>query len=367
MLKLFKICKLITLLLAVSLSSLVFAAEPNFSRIVFFGDSLTDNGNFYKQKSFGFIPDSPPYYKGRFSNGKTWAEGVEDYYHQFHINSINNAYGNQTVRPIKPFDNIKPNTLTDTIGNFLQPLPTPDISNTLYILWIGGNDYMDGASHPVDQYTTYVINEIKLNLEKIMTHGGKNLIVLNLPDLSKVPKGANSALAGNLSELTLMHNLKLQALVSALKITHPTVNLHLFDMQHEFAELETNPDKYNQKYHTRLSNVSESCFKGNYFLNRSIEDEQDMLTREITKHIQSQNITRNITSDPFEAEQLAKDIQNSPTLSATYSVGKASARGVKPCNDPDTYLFWDEVHPTAAVHTIFALMMIDYINSNFTH
>lgn len=367
MTRLFKICKLITPLFTICLSSLAFAAEPNFNRIVFFGDSLTDNGNFYKKKSLGFIPNSPPYYNGRFSNGKTWAEGVEDYYHKFNINSVNNAYGNQTVRAIKPFDNIKPNTLTDTISTYLKVSYTADLSSSLDILWVGGNDYMDGTAHPVDLYTTAVINEIKINLENIMNHGGKNLIILNLPDLSKVPKGANSALAGNLKELTLMHNQKLQTLVNALKITHPTVKLHLFDMYHEFAEIEMNPDKYNQKYHTRLSNMSESCFKGSYFLNRSLEDEQDVLTRKITQHLQSQSIRREITAESLDAEQLATDIQNSPALSATNSVSKAYARGVKQCSDPDTYFFWDEVHPTATVHTIFAMMMIDYINLNFIH
>lgn len=348
------------------LPNLVFAAEHNFNRIVFFGDSLTDNGNFYKKKSFGFVPDSPPYYNGRFSNGKTWAEGVEDYYRKFNISSVNNAYGNQTVRPIKPFDNIKPNTLTDTISNYIQATGTSDLSNSLDIIWIGGNDYMDGGTHPADQYTTAVVNDIKKNLENIMKHGGKNLIVLNLPDLSKVPKGATSALAGSLRELTLMHNQKLQILINALKITHPTVKLYLFDMYNEFADIEMNPDKYNEKYHTRLANMSESCFKGNYFLNRNVEDEKDVLTRKITEHLQSLAIRRDITTESFDAEQLADEIQNSPALAATYSVSKAYARGVKQCSDPDTYFFWDEVHPTAAVHTIFAMMMIDYINLNFT-
>ena len=50
-----------------------------FAQIIIFGDSLSDNGNIYRL-DFGFIPKSPPYFKGRFSNGEVWADHVERFF-----------------------------------------------------------------------------------------------------------------------------------------------------------------------------------------------------------------------------------------------------------------------------------------------
>ncbi len=47
--------------------------RPPFSRIVMFGDSLSDTGKMYG-KMRGYLPSSPPYYQGRFSNGPVWLE-----------------------------------------------------------------------------------------------------------------------------------------------------------------------------------------------------------------------------------------------------------------------------------------------------
>jgi GDSL-like Lipase/Acylhydrolase len=46
--------------------------KPQASNLVFFGDSLTDNGNLFKLTQ-GTLPDTP-WWKGRFSNGPTYAE-----------------------------------------------------------------------------------------------------------------------------------------------------------------------------------------------------------------------------------------------------------------------------------------------------
>src|SRR5688500_5638293 len=55
----------ILLVLAISLG-----AAP-FTRIVAFGDSLTDNGNLYASEAY---PPSPPYFEGRGTNGPVAVE-----------------------------------------------------------------------------------------------------------------------------------------------------------------------------------------------------------------------------------------------------------------------------------------------------
>jgi outer membrane lipase/esterase len=49
------------------------ASAQTYNRLVVFGDSLSDNGNLYAA-SFNTQPTSPPYFQGRFSNGPVFTE-----------------------------------------------------------------------------------------------------------------------------------------------------------------------------------------------------------------------------------------------------------------------------------------------------
>lgn len=49
------------------------ASAQTYNRLVVFGDSLSDNGNLYAA-SFNTQPASPPYFQGRFSNGPVFTE-----------------------------------------------------------------------------------------------------------------------------------------------------------------------------------------------------------------------------------------------------------------------------------------------------
>src|SRR5689334_21238030 len=71
--------------------------EEKINKLIFFGDSLTDDGNLYALL-LHVIPKSPPYFEGRFSNGPTWAEGVGKYYHDKYSSSYKDyAYGGATA------------------------------------------------------------------------------------------------------------------------------------------------------------------------------------------------------------------------------------------------------------------------------
>lgn len=63
---------------AVALTGLALPTQAlGYSELVVFGDSLSDVGNFFAT-SGGTFPVSPPYAGGRFSNGPVWVEGVAD-------------------------------------------------------------------------------------------------------------------------------------------------------------------------------------------------------------------------------------------------------------------------------------------------
>ena len=63
--------------LALALAAPAGAATVDYTSFHVLGDSLSDVGNVYRL-SFGRIPESPPYWRGRFSNGPVWADRVAD-------------------------------------------------------------------------------------------------------------------------------------------------------------------------------------------------------------------------------------------------------------------------------------------------
>ena len=68
---------LITLIFCVSFSLTIHAAEkkPDIKKIVVFGDSLSDNGNYLKASKFSAKPmPLEPYFQGHATNGNVWVE-----------------------------------------------------------------------------------------------------------------------------------------------------------------------------------------------------------------------------------------------------------------------------------------------------
>jgi phospholipase/lecithinase/hemolysin len=168
--------KLASLVLSLACCTNIFADVPK--QVVFFGDSLTDNGNLYKMLK---LPKSPPYFQGRFSNGYTWSDDFANYVsHKYNIPSSNYAVGGATALPQL---SIIPNLAAEII---LSGVLAQDNSNTLFFILMGANDYLDGQPN-VDAVTTQVVNTIKNDIELLITAKAKNFVILNLPDLAVTP------------------------------------------------------------------------------------------------------------------------------------------------------------------------------------
>lgn len=342
------------------------AKDLSYNEIVFFGDSLTDNGNLYK-KLLGIAP-KPPYYEGRFTNGPTWAENVAAYFeHEHNIKSQNNAVGGSTTTLHSPFKGYFPFTLSETVNSYLITSPFKDKSHTLYIIWIGSNDYLY-CNGDVEKTTADVIANIKLNIEKLVNRGAKNFLVMNLADIARTPQGLTGGITQNVADLTNIHNTKLAALVTEFQNKHKDINFKLFDTFVLSSDLFQYPEKYNELLKTKFSILSEACWRGSYLRGNNLNQIED-LTNSIEQKIRSQELTSNSPAYPSEqrkqAEQMARFITNSPDLSTAYDVSENYEYGSKACKNPDNYIFWDKVHPTAAVHSIFSTVIIDFINQNF--
>lgn len=355
--------KLSLMLIVFCLSFQSLAADLSYNEIVFFGDSLTDNGNFYKTL-FYLAPKSPPYYQGRFTNGPTWAERVADYFQSnYNVKSENNAIAGATTLLRNPFQGYFPFTLSSSVNGYIIRNAFKDKSHTLYIIWIGSNDYLYGAEN-VDKTTTDVVSTIQNNIEKLISRGGKNFLIFNVGDISHTPQGLTGGVTQNVNDLTIMHNKKLELTIWYLQNAHKDININVFDAYHLSGDIVRNPEKFNNTQHTHFSNYSDSCWKGGYVRGMHI-NQHEVLTNTIESHMSLANRLTDKKQVRNDAEQLATIITTTPDLAVAYEAGESYQFGGKACLNPDNYIFWDKVHPTAAVHAMMSNVIIDYIKEHY--
>jgi thermolabile hemolysin len=280
------------LALSLVLTSISAMAAPPFSKIVTFGDSLSDTGYAY-QLTGGLFPPSPPNAVGRLSNGPLWVEHlattlgvnlhVEDQYAvagaRTDTGNFNTYFGLATLA----------NTgLASQVATYLQASgPAGADPAALHTVWIGSNDVFTTLTFGGDMNST-VVQAVQNTVQAVVTlasHGARHILVVNLPDLGLTPFGLSlgQSFSAQLSYLTDAYNAGLQQALNAL----------------DAAGIRT----------IRL-------------------DAADLI--------------RDIVADPA-----AFGLVNVTT--------EASTSG----DDPQSYLFWDQVHPTAAGHQAVAARAVE--------
>jgi len=200
-----------------------------YSAVYVFGDSLVDSGNalklaeWYGGLPFTDLPEGAPYaedgyFKGRFSNGYTFADLVsnkaigfvtkpifpyefEDPWLGVEIapfasdpngNNLNFAYGGSHIRK---GDEVVPDLdkQTDAFRDAVDGDAPPD---ALYLVTMGGNDIRDLAptgSNPVPQAEAYeelerCADQLLHELSQIVDDGAHNIVITGIPDVGLIPR-----------------------------------------------------------------------------------------------------------------------------------------------------------------------------------
>lgn len=200
---------------------------PTFTGMYVFGDSLVDPGNAlklaqtYDDLPFASLPDGAPtaeqgYYKGRFSDGYTYADlisnkifwvptkpvfpfGFEDPWLGISYpfasdpsgNNLNFAYGGAQIR--KGSESVPDlDDQTDSFDDAIDGDPDP---NALHLFTIGGNDVRElvpanGAI--VDPYNARLIlqraaNELIEEVREVIQDGARHVVVTGIPDVGTIP------------------------------------------------------------------------------------------------------------------------------------------------------------------------------------
>lgn len=340
------------------LSGTSFAA--GIDEIVFFGDSLSDNGNLYNLLKV--IPRSPPYYQGRFSNGPTWAETLGNHYQdQLSLPYTIYAYGGATVLSQAATDRFfAPINLEGELYEFYANSLLSDKSTKLYVFWIGSNDYLMDELTDADSLTTQVVDHISAAITSLISQGAKYFVILNLPDLGVPPYAEANHLKDRLHALSRAHNTKLAKAIENFKLSNPTAKFISIDAEAILNDLLANPEKYNQKYAVNFTVLNQACWQGGLSLSRAKPPSETQLSLDLQRTIHNENQE---LSKRFNTRPLAESLLKSPQLREAYLKGRMKENGLKPCDHPEQYVFWDMIHPTAMVHDIFSKLVIDTLDN----
>ena len=328
--------------------------DETTQRVVIFGDSLSDTG---RLKSRLIVFPESPYWAGRFSDGPVWI----DYFEAFNPIAIQNhsvggafTVDHKSIPGEGVIDRIKEEgqlfvsgsielQVSDYIERQLTDGNLKAAALTTFLLWTGANDYIskEPITGVIDTFLNSskgapgykaMVDETILALEgyiqRLYAIGARRFIIMDLPDLGKTPivlqnetymKGnieqsdaqRRADLSRRLSVLSADHNIALGDMVSRVEETFPEIAIALVETSKHIAKISSEPNGFDYGFD----------------LNKS--------------------------SKPLLIEGESKLIQNNCYTAGYLGTSKTTAV----CDDQQSAMFWDVVHPTTFSHCWQAYMI----------
>ena len=224
------------------------------SNLIAFGDSLSDMGN--GKNSILNVPDVPPYWQGRFSNGQVWLEYMSDAYGlSTTIGSgtaagDNRAFGGSQTGAGYSYV-LLPNVGTQ-ISNYLANVQTTIPSTAVVSLWSGGNDFLYGTAN-----ANTIATNMEAHIRQLEGAGADEFIIPNLPPLESTPEvmSRTQNQQNNIASEVVQYNQKLATLVSDLS-AELGITIHSIDAWSIFKDILQNKESLG------LSNVQDAACSG---------------------------------------------------------------------------------------------------------
>ncbi len=332
------------------------ASTSEISRMVVFGDSLSDTG-MLKARVKNF--PNEPYFLGRFSNGPVWNEILAK---MANLAVKNISQGGAISAPVISVDDKSLAQLVVGTGRWaatgsVQSLVTNylaketnngQIANperTLFFLWMGANDYLskvilekdfneliDDPNKPNAGYKSIALNTAYNTLKTVRllyNAGARKFMIGNMPDIGISPfvtltKGIPYTASGQIltqeektyqisermTRLAIAHNAELNKLMIDLKLEMPDAIFILYDSYKSLEMLKNSTGPY-----------GESNYNYGIDLNKSF-------------------------TTIYAPEKAPKKVGISCYTQKKYSLLNKD----EICTNGNEMLFWDDVHPTSIGH-----------------
>ena len=276
------------------------ASAQTYTRLVVFGDSLSDNGNLFAVTG-GAAPASPPYFQGRFSSGVVFTELLGFNAGRYAAGapvtgSINYAFGGSRTDTIAtPGPGMRSQlalyqgaggvfgardlvTVLGGANNIFQALPAA-----------GASANPSGSIAPV---SIAAAGDINFMVNTIAGAGAGTILVVNLPKLSLTPQFRNTPAAPLADFAVTTFNGALFTGLTTTAAARPGSNIILMDLFKIGDTIAGDPQAFG------VTNITDPCFN-----------------------------------------QIAMTV----------------------CSNPNDYFYFDGVHPTATGHRILAMLANDYL------
>jgi len=248
----------------------------------------------------GLQPGFPPDLDPNPPAGTNYAVGgARSRYHVFDVGAdlppVGQPPGAATFYPFSLLGQFE--QFTADFGGLADP-------DALYVVWSGSNDLGDAlrlglALGPAAAQARVqeALADVTLVLGGLAAAGAESLLVPNLPDLGLVPfVNTNPVASAAATGLSAAYNTALGAILDGLLLADPSLTVYTLDIFALVQMMANNPASFG------FTNVADPCLQGLYV---------------------------------------------APPPTGPVSV----------CGNPDEYLFWDIIHPTAKTHAILAAEM----------
>lgn len=154
-------------------------------------------------------------------------------------------------------------------------------AETLVIEWSGANDLITVNERPAFEAADNSIKARAENVNEMVKNGYKNIVLFNLPDLSKTPRyrAMSDAERENAKKVTDYYNQALDVQRAQLQEMHPDCKIEIFDVHTHFNDILAKPEDshYNTEFELKAVDklpLPDEAIKNNqvYFtlFNRSV-------------------------------------------------------------------------------------------------
>lgn len=207
------------------------------TRIVVFGDSLSDPGNLY-EASGHTDPPVPPYYEGRFSNGPIWVDYMAS---QYGIDVESHAVGGATTGTHN-LANQSPGQydgLQQQIQGWAAGQSAGADPDAVYFIWAGSNDFSllppDATPDQIGLFFADAIGNLLNAAATLYAAGAQNVVIGNVPDLGLTPQARQAGLSDQFTLLAQSFNAELAAAVE--QMFAEALIMDSFGMLHEIVAM----------------------------------------------------------------------------------------------------------------------------------
>ena len=109
------------------------------------------------------------------------------------------------------------------------------------------------------------VNNLATAVKSLAATGAKNILVINLPDLGKLPGTRTTERSNTLNDLTKKHNSGLAASLKQLRQQLAAINIIYLDVNSLFNQVDNNPKKFG------FTNVTNPCLSQDSICNKPNE------------------------------------------------------------------------------------------------